>query len=120
MSLTSQPCKLLERILRKHIIQHLEDKNLISIHQHGFVNKKSCLANLLETFEDCTKILHDGKSLDIIYLDFQKAFDTVPHCRLVRKRSEYGIKGALLNWIKDFLSDRSQQVVINNSSSSHG
>ena len=55
--------------------------------------------------------MDDGTGADIIFLDFQKAFDTVPHCRLIKKLDAYGIKETLLLWIKDFLSNRSQQVV---------
>ena len=120
VSLTSQPCKVLERILKRHITRYLDEQKLITVHQHGFVRRKSCQTNLLEMFEDCTKMLDDGENLDIVYLDFQKAFDTVPHCRLIKKLCGYGIKGDLLNWIKAFLTDRMQQVVINNSSSCYG
>ena len=55
--------------------------------------------------------------MDAIYLDFQKAFDTVPHKRLIHKLTGYGIEDNVLNWIKDFLSDRTQYVTVNNHSS---
>ena len=88
VSLTSRVCKILERIIKKQVTQHLQDKELISPEQHGFVAKKSCLTNLLETLEDCTQILDNNKtSLDIIYCDFRKAFDSVPHRRLIKKLS---------------------------------
>lgn len=58
------------------------------------------------------------KSIDVIYLDFQKAFDTVPHKRLIHKFKGYGIRGNLLLWIEDFLHERKQRVVLNGQSSS--
>ena len=120
VSLTSQPCKVLERIIRKRLMQHIEQHDLHSPHQHGFVLKKSCQTNLLETLEDWTKTLDQKDSLDVIYLDFKKAFDTVPHARLLKKLRGYGLKGKVLLWIEEFLSDRFQQVVVGNSSSSWG
>ena len=114
ISMTSQVCKVMERIVRRHISHHLEVHNLISEHQHGFVRQKSCQTNLLEALEDWTRCLDGGSGLDIVYLDFQKAFDTVPHRRLERKLSAYGIRGKVLDWVSDFLRDRHQQVVIGN------
>ena len=65
VSLTSQCCKILERILRKHIVTHLEDKHSISIHQHGFMKKRSCQTNMLETFEEWTKLIDEGAGMDV-------------------------------------------------------
>jgi len=61
--------------------------------------------------------ISNGTGTDIIFLDFQKAFDTMPHCRLIKKLDAYGIKGKFLLWVKDFLHNRSQQVVLNGSTS---
>ena len=87
---------------------------LITQHQHGFTIERSCLTNLLTVLNDWTSALDNGIGTDV---DFQKAFDTVPHCRLIKKLDAYGIKGSLLLWIKDFLSERTQQVVLNGSAS---
>ena len=110
VSLTCILCKILEQIIRKQIVEFLEYK--ISIHQHGFVNKKSCLTNLLETFDTIMRILEEGDAVDVLYFDFQKAFDTVPHYRLITKLEKLGIKGKLLELIRDFLSDRSMKVYV--------
>ena len=76
---------------------------------------------MLEALEDWTKALDEGHNLDVIFLDYQqKAFDTVPHRRLLKKLSAYGVKGKVLNWIESFMIGRTQQVVIGNSSSSWG
>ena len=82
------------------------------MHQHGFVGGKSCLSNLLESVDCITNILGEGAPVDILYLDFCKAFDTVPHYRLLAKLEKYGIKGKTLDIIRDFLSDRTMRVVV--------
>ena len=67
--------------------------------------------------EDITESLDNGKDVDIVYLDFSKAFDKVAHRRLIKKLENYGIIGTLLNWVQDFLSNRKQRVVIKGESS---
>jgi len=116
-SLTSQVCKVLEFFVSSSITEFLAQNGLISQQQHGFVKVRSCLTNLLTALNDWTSAMDSGTGTDIIFLDFQKAFDTVPHCRLIKKLDAYGIKGKLLLWIKDFLRNRSQQVVLNGSTS---
>ena len=113
ISLTSQACKLLESIIRDHIIAFLLDKNVFSIQQHGFTYHKSCFTNLLETFEDWTISVDQGNGVDVVFLDFKKAFDSVPHQRLLIKLRSYGISDDCLNWIGDFLRGRHQRVVVN-------
>ena len=115
VSLTSQCCKILERIIRKHIIDHLESNDFISPHQHGFVKNRSCQTNLLESLEDWTRMLDEGAGVDIVYLDYQKAFDTVPHERLKTKLQGYHITGKVMGWICEFLNNRTQRVSVNNS-----
>jgi hypothetical protein len=75
---------------------------------------------LIEVLDDWTEQLDDKNAIDTIYLDFQKAFDTVPHQRLINKLQSYGIQnvcGKILGWIKDFLANRKQKVVINGTGS---
>ena len=83
----------MERIIRKKLLDHMEENDLMSLCQHGFISKRSCLTNLLESLEDWTDILDKGYALDIIFLDFSKAFDKVPPRRLLRKLLGYGIQG---------------------------
>ena len=90
---------------------------LFSNSHHGFKEGRSCLTNLLETLEQWTKILDEGDCIDVAYLDFRKAFDLVSHKQLLYKMTKYGISGQVLGWVKAFLSDRSQKVVIRGSSS---
>ena len=116
VSLTCILCKVYERLIRSSIVDFLDDK--ISKHQHGFVTGKSCLTNLLETFECVIDLLDKGMPVDILYFDFSKAFDRVPHYRLLSKLENLGISGKLLKIIEDFLSDRTFQVSVEGSLSS--
>ena len=85
ISLTSVPGKLLERLSRDEIVKHMKVNNLFSAAQHGFVTGKSCSTQLLELMEELTEALDSNEDVDIIYLDFAKAFDKVPHKRLLKK-----------------------------------
>ena len=112
VSLTAIPCKILESIIRDRMLSHLIEQNLLSDHQHGFRPKRSCSTQLLEVLDAWTRELEDGNPVDTVYLDFQKAFDSVPHLRLLNKLRGYGISGKLLDWITAFLTGRKQQVVL--------
>ena len=113
VSLTSHVCKIMEKIVVNGLNRHLEKNKLIEESQHGFRNKKSCLTNLLEFVNETAISLDEGKPVDIIYLDFKKAFDTVPHKRLYAKLKAHGVEGRILNWIKEWLNNRRQRVVLN-------
>jgi len=117
VSLTCQICKLLERILRDVIVGYLEKQKLIGDSQHGFRKGKSCLTNLLEFMQVLTEGVDQGEEMDVIYLDFQKAFDKVPHKRLLLKLGDLGIGGEIARWIEHWLEERKQRVVLNECSS---
>ena len=117
VSLTSVVCKILESVVRDQLMDFLIETNQISPHQHGFRSKRSCSTQLLEVMEDWSRSLEDGEPLDVIYLDFKKAFDAVPHQRLMRKLEAYGVAGNLLKWIEAFISGRKQQVLVGGSHS---
>ena len=110
VSLTCIACKILEGIIRDVIVAHFNDNGLYSECQHGFRKKRSCVTQLLEVMEDLTSLIDNNQDIDILYLDFRKAFDTVPHERLLLKLAAYGISGALADWIRNFLKDRIQYV----------
>ena len=110
VSLTSIICKVYERIVRNHILAHVERQ--ITEHQHGFVGGKSCASNLLETVDLILELLSEGMPVDLLYFDFRKAFDTVPHYRLLTKLRNYGITGKCLDIIQNFLSDRTMTVLV--------
>ena len=67
---------------------------------------------LLEVLDEWTRVLDDGGTIDAVYMDFMKAFDTVPHHRLICKLEAYGVQGKLLAWIRAFLLGRRQRVVV--------
>lgn len=115
ISLTSIVGKLMESIITDKITLYLEENKLIGNTQHGFRHHRSCLTNLLLFFNSMIEIYDEKSPLDIIYLDFQKAFDKVPHRRLISKLHSLGIRGNIKNWIKNWLHERKQRVVLNGS-----
>ena len=119
ISLTSVPCKLMERLVRDTIMDHMEQNNLFSPYQHGFIPGKSCITQLLEILEEITDALDQGYDIDIIYVDYTKAFDKIQHNRLLKKLWGYGIRGKIHAWVKEFLSNRTQRVAVNGSYSSY-
>ena len=118
VSLTSIPCRVMEKLARNEIMEHLINNNLLSKFQHGFIKARSCTTQLLAVLDDWTDVIEHGENVDAIYLDYAKAFDTVPHKRLLAKLSGYGIGGKLLKWIAAFLEGRRQRVIVNGSKSS--
>ena len=88
---------------------------LFTNEQHGFVPKRNCTTQLLESIETWCKVIEEHGYIDVIYTNFAKAFDAVPHKRLMRKVKSYGFKGDLLNWIKSFLTNRRQRVKVGGS-----
>ena len=117
VSLTSVICKVLESLLKDAIIAHLQRYRLLNKSQHGFISRRSCLTNLLTFLEDVTRAVDEGVCVDAIYLDFAKAFDKVPHQRLLTKLRAHGIDGEFCSWIEMWLRGRKQVVSVNGSSS---
>ena len=113
VSLTSIVCKVLESILRDKINNHLKQHSLIADSQHGFSSGLSCQTNLLTFFDKIVDNMDQGNTVDVIYLDFQKAFDKVPHLRLIEKVKSLGINEQTVRWVKQWLQGRKQKVVIN-------
>ncbi len=113
VSLTSVCGKLLERIIKDKIMQHLTEHDLILPSQHSFMPSRSCVTNLLEFFETVTDIVDGGCPFDIVFLDFAKAFDKVPTAPLLAKLQALGVTGVMLDWIRSWLMDRKQRVVLN-------
>ena len=118
ISLTSLICRVLESIIRDNVLLHLREYHLINRSQHGFWAHRSCLTNLLEFLETITKLIDEGHNVDVIYLDFSKAFDKVPHVRLMSKVRAHGIVGEIADWIEEWLTNRKQRVVLNGKESS--
>ena len=118
ISLTCQLCKVLESIIRDKITEHLDKFNLIKPSQHGFRKNRSCLTNLLEFLQFTRTNVDSGEAVDVIFLDFQKAFDKLPHKRLLLKLKAHGVRGNVSTWIAQWLKDREQRVVLNQGYSS--
>ena len=112
VSLTSHVIKLYERVVRKQLVTHITSNNLMCRKQHGFQAGKSCLTQLLDHIDKIISNFQSGLDTDCIYLDFSKAFDKVDHALLLKKLEKYGVHPQLIRWIKSFLTDRSQQVVL--------
>ena len=98
-------------------MEHLEQHKLISVSQHGLLPGRSCLINLLAYLDSVTKHVASGLPVDTVYLDFAKAFDKVPHRRLLMKLKAHGIYGVVLEWIRRWLTDRKQRVILNGGTS---
>ena len=112
VSLTSVVCKLLETLIRDHMVEFLAKHKLINISQHGFLKARSCLTNLLCFLEEIAKWVDDRLPVDVVYLDFQKAFNKVPHQRLLLKLKAHGIGNDVINWIEKWLTHRRQRVIV--------
>jgi len=93
--------------------KYLDSNSIVTECQHGVVAGRSCLTNLLEVFEDLNQCLDEGYGIDVIYLDYRKAFDTVPRQRLIHKLQLLGFEGKLITWLHSFLVNRLMRVVVN-------
>jgi hypothetical protein len=113
ISLTSHIIKIFERLIRNHIVNHLEKNHLICKNQHGFRKHRSCLTQLLSHIDIILQNFQNNMDTDVIYLDYAKAFDKVDHQILLQKLHAYGIRGKMLMWLNSYLSNRWQTVVIN-------
>eukprot|EP00794_Sanderia_malayensis_P001171 gene1171-540_t len=113
VSLTSVLCKMTESIIRDHIMDYLFNNKLLTDCQHGFVRRRSCITQLLECLDVWTEILDSGGNVDVLYMDYAKAFDKVAHIRLLKKLQGYGPTKQILDWIRSFLDGRRQRVKMN-------
>ena len=113
VSLTSCICEVMESCVRAVIWSFWSEKNLIEASQFSFVPNTSCMEQLLLYMEDICSLIDEGSCVDAAYIDFSKAFNTVPHLRLLNMLSALGIKGNIYKCIKSFLSDQTEIVVVN-------
>ena len=103
ISLTCTCLKVMESIVSKHILEYLFENRLIFDQQYGFLPKRATFLQLLDSLQDWILELSDRGSIEAIYLDFAKAFDSIPHDKLLHRLSAYGFKYELFEWIKCFL-----------------
>ena len=112
ISLTSHIIKIFERIIQNKLVNHLESNNLLCKNQHGFRKGRSCLTQLLSHIDNILLNSLEGADTDVIYVDYQKAFDKVDHEILLMKIKAHGIKGKLYSWLEEYLKDHTQVVVV--------
>ena len=110
VALTNHLTKLFERVINKHLINHLETHNLMNDTQHGFRSGRSTVTQLLQYYDSILSLVEEGHNVDAIYLDFSKAFDKVDHNILLAKLQNINVGGKLIKWIESFLKNRQQAV----------
>ena len=113
VALTSILIKIFEKIIRKRLVEFFEEHDILNKNQHGFRTARSCLSQLLSHFDKIISLLEEGKIIDVIYLDFAKAFDKLDIGITLKKLKHLGINGKLGKWLTVFLSGRIQSVIVN-------
>lgn len=113
ISLTSNLCKCMEKVIVKELTPFLLDDRTIPQQQHGFLPGRSTITNLTTCLEEWTKSFDNNIQTDVVYLDFEKAFDKVCHGMLLHKLEHHGIRGNLLKIIESFLRGRTYQIRVN-------
>ena len=101
-------------IIKNAVLNFLLENRLLNVTQYGFIPRRSSSTALLNFLEDVSLSVDNGNEVDAVYLDFRKAFDSVPHKRLIAKIESYGIGEPLIGWIRSFLCNREQFVKIGN------
>jgi hypothetical protein len=112
--------KVFEKIVFKYLFNHFRTNFLISIWQSGFLPGSSTITQFTEIYDQFCRAVNDGKEIRVVFLDISKAFDRVWHRGLMYKLKGCGIRGKLLDWLKDYLTDRQQRVIINGEFSEWG
>ena len=115
ISLLSIASKILERFVHSTLLQECNNLAIFSDTQHGFLPGRSCLTNLLSTYNDLTTYVDGGIPCDLIFLDFSKAFDSVSHVNLINKLVSLNFSPSLVSWIQSYLYRRRQRICLRGS-----
>ena len=118
VSLTSVVSKIMEHIIHSSIMRFYDNHKILHDCQHGFRSKRSCETQLIGTLQSIVSKMKGKSQVDVIQLDFSKAFDKIPHQRLMYKLQFYGVRGNTAKWIQSFLSNRKQKVLLEGEMSS--
>lgn len=118
VSLTCIIGKIMESVIKDRIITHMKENNLCSSKQYGFVSGRSTTLQMLQVANKWTEALDEGWATDVAYCDFMKAFDKVPHQRLLKKLKAFNLGPSYIGWIESFLCGRQQRVMVNGERSS--
>jgi len=110
--LTSVLSKLLEKVVHKYIVSFVSQNNLLAESQHGFISGRSTTTNLIDCLNDWTMMINEKLAVDVLYVDLAKAFDSVSHEKLLYKLKKIGFGGNLLNWFRNYLTDRLQRTKV--------
>ena len=106
LAMSSHITKTLERLIRKQMVEYMNNHNLLERYQHGSSTGRSTLTQLISQHASLIDQLKNGANVELMYLDFSNAFDKVSHSKLLRRMASFGFKDPLLNWVKAFLTDR--------------
>jgi len=103
----------MEQFILSALTRHVKDNQGIRPSQHGFIKGRSCLNNQISFYDQVTRLVDEGKTVDVVCLGFSKAFDTVPHSIFLENLASHGLDECTLRWIKNWLNVRAQRVVVN-------
>ncbi|TRZ18075.1 hypothetical protein HGM15179_009031 [Zosterops borbonicus] len=112
VSLTSVPGKVVEQFILSVIMQHLQDGQGLRPSQNRFRRGWSCLTNVISFYDQVTHLMDAGRAVDVVYLEFSKAFDTVSHSTLLEKLAARGLDRSTLCWVRNWLHGQAQRVVM--------
>jgi len=118
VSLTSTSGKVMKQLILEVIIKQVEEKKVIRSSQHGFTKGKSYLTNLIAFYDDMTGWVDEGRAVDVVYIDFSKALDTVSHNILLGKLRKCGLDEWSVRWIENWINGRTQTIVVSGAESS--
>jgi len=118
VSLTSVPGKVIELFVLSALTRHVKDNQGIRPSQYRLMKGRSCLTSLISFYDQVTHLVDEGEAVDVVYLDFSKGFDIVPHSILMEKIAAHGLNGCMLRWVKTWLNGGGERVVVNGVKSS--